>query len=72
MNFFGRTLYRIWFLGAAVWFFDAILTVHRHALGDGLAEAGIAAGFLVFGMMFRREYLRRLAMKQEPTKKENR
>jgi hypothetical protein len=65
VNSLGRTLYRIWFLGAAVWFFDAVLSMHRHALGFGLAQAGIAAGFLLFGMMFKREYLRRLRKRGE-------
>lgn len=65
MSLLGRMIYRIWFLGAAVWLFDALLSMHRHALGFGLAQAGIAAGFLVIGMVFRREYLRRLRRREE-------
>lgn len=45
----------IWFLGAAVWFFDAALGMHHGALRVGLADAGIAALFLVIGLLFRRQ-----------------
>lgn len=70
VGYLGRTFYRIWFVGAGVWFFDALLSMHHRALGRGVAQAGIAAAFLVVGMLFRREFLRRLAKKREREKKE--
>jgi hypothetical protein len=45
----------IWFIGAAVWFLDAALSMHHGALGRGLANAGISALFLLVGMLFRRQ-----------------
>lgn len=51
----GQHLNWIWFLGAAVWFFDAAVGMHHGALGVGLADAGVAALFLVIGLFFRRQ-----------------
>ena len=55
----GQHFNWIWFLGAAVWFFDAALGMHQGAVGHGLADAGIAALFLAIGMFFRRQAKRR-------------
>lgn len=60
MGSLGRIFYRIWFVGAAVWFFDALLSMHRHALGWGIAQAVLAGLFLLFALIFRREYKRRM------------
>jgi O-antigen/teichoic acid export membrane protein len=49
----------IWFIGAAVWFLNALLGMHRHALGRGLLSAVIAAMFLAAGMFYRKQYTRR-------------
>lgn len=56
----GRTLFRtwsvwIWFVGAAAWFVVAALSLHHHALGNGLVAAAISALFLTAGMYFRRQ-----------------
>lgn len=51
----ARNLNWIWFLGAAVWFLDAALSMHHGALGRGLANAGISAAFLAIGIFFRRQ-----------------
>lgn len=45
----------IWFVGAAVWFLNALLGMHRHALGRGLLSAAIAAMFLAAGMFYRKQ-----------------
>lgn len=55
----GRNFTWIWFVGAAIWFFDAALGMHKGALGSGLADAGIAALFLLLGIFFRRQSQRR-------------
>lgn len=52
----NRFFYLIWLIGAGVWFFDAVLSMHRHYLARGLAQAGVAAGFLAVGMLFRQSY----------------
>jgi len=70
VGYLGRLFYRIWFLGAAVWFFDALLSMHHRALGRGIAQAGIAAVFLLFGMLFRKEYLRKLARRKRREEKQ--
>jgi hypothetical protein len=44
----------IWFVGAAAWFFSALLSMHRHALAEGLLGAALAVLFLAAGMFFRR------------------
>ncbi len=74
VGYLGRIFYRIWFFGAAVWFFDALLSMHHHALARGIAQAGIAAAFLFVGMLFRRQYLRRLErlQKREEERKQQR
>jgi hypothetical protein len=56
-----RYLYQIWFIGAAVWFFDALLSMHHRMLARGLVEAGIAAAFLATGIMFKRQRARDLS-----------
>ncbi|MGB6134732.1 MAG: hypothetical protein WBG54_23345 [Acidobacteriaceae bacterium] len=50
----GRNFNWIWFLGAAVWFIDAALSMRHGALGRGLFNAAISALFLAIGMIFRR------------------
>jgi hypothetical protein len=42
-----------------VWFLNALLGMHRHALGRGLFSAAIAAMFLAAGMFYRKQYTRR-------------
>lgn len=49
-----RNLNWIWFVGAAVWFFDAMLEMRHGLPGRGLVDAGIAALFLILGLVFRR------------------
>jgi hypothetical protein len=51
----SRNFNWIWFLGAAVWFFNAALAMHHGDLRHGLAAAGISALFLAIGMFFRRQ-----------------
>lgn len=51
----GRNYNWIWFLGAAVWFLDAALSMRHGALGRGLANAAVSVLFLVVGMIFRRQ-----------------
>jgi hypothetical protein len=70
VGYLGKTFYRIWFVGAGVWFFDALLSMHHLAPGRGIAQAGIAAAFLLMGMLFRKEYLRRLAKKRDRQERE--
>jgi hypothetical protein len=50
-----RNFYWIWFVGAAVWFFDAALSLHYDALYWGLLEAAISAGFLAMGMYLKKQ-----------------
>lgn len=52
----NRFFYRIWFIGAGVWFFDAVLSMHHRFLARGLAQAVLAAAFLVLGLLFRQRY----------------
>jgi asparagine N-glycosylation enzyme membrane subunit Stt3 len=56
----GRNLFRtwsvwIWFVGAAAWFVVAALSLHHHALGNGLLATVISALFLTAGMFFRKQ-----------------
>lgn len=51
----GHNFNWIWFVGAAVWFFDAALGMTRGALGSGLADAVVSALFLGLGLFFRRQ-----------------
>jgi hypothetical protein len=53
-------LHRIWFVGAGVWFFNALLSMHDRVLSRGLVEAGIAAAFLATGLLFQRQREREL------------
>ncbi|HTV13183.1 MAG TPA: hypothetical protein VME68_00630 [Acidobacteriaceae bacterium] len=41
----------IWYVGAAVWFLDAAISMHRGDLRSGLGEAGISALFLAVGVL---------------------
>jgi hypothetical protein len=45
----------IWFVGAAAWFLDAALILHRGALGRGLLSVVVSAIFLAAGMFFRKQ-----------------
>jgi hypothetical protein len=49
-----RNWYWIWFIGAAVWFFDAAFSLHHHVLAWGLLEAGTSATFLAVGLYFKK------------------
>ncbi|WP_164981610.1 hypothetical protein [Silvibacterium dinghuense] len=51
----SRNSYRIWFLGAAAWFFDAVLALHHHALSRGVLAAVVSALFLAAGMFFKKQ-----------------
>ncbi|MFP5229754.1 MAG: hypothetical protein ACLGXA_19245 [Acidobacteriota bacterium] len=42
----------IWYVGAAVWFLNAALSMYHGKLGWGLANAGISAVFLGAGIFF--------------------
>jgi hypothetical protein len=44
----------IWFVGAGAWFLVAALSLHHHALANGLVAAVISALFLAAGMFFRK------------------
>jgi len=55
----NRFFYLIWWIGAGVWFFDAILSMHDRFLARGIAQAVLAAGFLAMGMLFRQRYRQR-------------
>ncbi|HKR26751.1 MAG TPA: hypothetical protein VJS11_04825 [Acidobacteriaceae bacterium] len=50
----GRNFNWIWYVGAAVWFFNAALAMHHGVLHRGITNAAIAAGFLAAGLYFRR------------------
>jgi asparagine N-glycosylation enzyme membrane subunit Stt3 len=55
----GRGLFRtwgvwIWFVGAGAWFLVAALSLHHHALANGLIATIISALFLTAGMFFRK------------------
>jgi len=52
-----RNFYWIWFVGAAVWFFDAAYSLHYHVLNWGLLEAGVSAMFLAIGMYLKKHGL---------------
>lgn len=41
----------IWYVGAAVWFLDAAISMHRGDLHSGLGEAAISAFFLAVGVL---------------------
>jgi len=45
----------IWFVGSGAWFLVAALSLHHHALGNGLIATAISALFLTAGMFFRRQ-----------------
>ena len=41
-------------MGAAVWFFDAALSLHYRSVGWGLLEAVVSALFLAVGMYLKK------------------
>lgn len=55
----SRNLNWIWYLGAAVWFLNAALAMHRGSLRVGVENALIAAVFLAAGIFFGRMAKRR-------------
>jgi hypothetical protein len=54
-NKVSRNLYWIWFVGAAAWFVDAALVLHRGALSRGVLASAVSAMFLAAGMFFRKQ-----------------
>jgi Flp pilus assembly protein TadB len=66
----NRFFYLIWLIGAGVWFFDAVLSMHWHFLARGLAQAALAAGFLATGMLFRQHYRRQQQRRQRQNSSE--
>jgi hypothetical protein len=50
----GRNFNWIWYVGAAAWFFNAAISMHRGWLRAGLVNAAISAGFLAAGIFFNR------------------
>ncbi len=62
----NRFFYLIWLIGAGVWFFDAVLSMHHRFLARGVAQAALAAGFLAMGMLFRQRY------RQQQQRRQNR
>ena len=50
----SRNFNWIWYLGAAVWFLNAALAMHKGNLRLGLTNAAISAVFLAAGIIFRR------------------
>lgn len=54
-----RNFYWIWFVGAAVWFFDAAWSLYYQSLYTGLLEAAISAAFLAMGMYLKKQDSRR-------------
>jgi hypothetical protein len=51
----SRNFYWIWFVGAAAWFLDAALVLHRGALGRGVTAGAVSAMFLAAGMFFKKQ-----------------
>lgn len=60
----GHNFNWIWFLAAAIWFFDAALGMHKGALATGLSDAVISALFLLLGIFFRKQAQRRSSRNQ--------
>jgi hypothetical protein len=50
----SRNFNWIWYVGAAVWFLDAAISMHRADLRSGLSEAAISAIFLAVGVLLGR------------------
>jgi hypothetical protein len=50
----ARNFNWIWYLGAAVWFLNAALSMHHGVLRRGIVDAAIAAVFLAVGVLLRR------------------
>jgi hypothetical protein len=46
----ARNFNWIWYVGAAVWFLDAAIAMHRGELRPGLTDAAISAIFLAVGI----------------------
>jgi len=51
--------YIIWFVGAVVWWIDAALNLHAGARMHALLAIAISLLFLVAGVIFRRQALRK-------------
>jgi hypothetical protein len=51
----GRNFNWIWYLGAAVWFLNAALSMHAGSLRRGLTDAAISAVFLAVGIYLGRQ-----------------
>jgi hypothetical protein len=51
----SRNFNWIWYVGAAVWFYNAAFAMRHGALKAGLAEAAISAAFLAVGQFYRRQ-----------------
>jgi hypothetical protein len=49
----------IWFVGAVVWWIDAALQLHAGALPHALLAIAVSLLFLVAGVVFRRQALRK-------------
>jgi hypothetical protein len=47
----ARNFNWIWYVGAAVWFLDAAIAMHRADLRSGLTDAAISAIFLAVGVL---------------------
>jgi hypothetical protein len=47
----ARNFNWIWYVGAAVWFLDAAIAMHRGDLRSGLTDAAISAVFLGVGVL---------------------
>jgi hypothetical protein len=50
----ARNFNWIWYVGAAVWFLDAAIAMHRGELRPGLTDAAISAIFLAVGVLLGR------------------
>jgi hypothetical protein len=47
----SRNFNWIWYVGAAVWFLDAAIAMHRGELRNGLTNAAVSAFFLAVGVL---------------------
>lgn len=54
-----RNSYIIWFVGAVVWWIDAALQVYSGTRGHALLAIVISLLFLLAGVVFRRQALRK-------------
>ncbi|HVW76965.1 MAG TPA: hypothetical protein VHB45_05080 [Alloacidobacterium sp.] len=51
--------YIIWFIGAVVWWIDAALQLHGGTRGHALLAITVSLLFLIAGVYFRRQALRK-------------